>query len=84
MAKRRTDQLLVDRGLAESRTKAQALIIAGLVSVSGRRLDKPGTALAEDVEMTVAGPFGMLTGTSVLVEVVPGGGAAGSTLTLRW
>ena len=43
MAKRRADQMLVDRGLAESRAKAQALIIAGLVSASGRRVDKPGT-----------------------------------------
>src|SRR5689334_13704216 len=55
MAKRRADQLLVDQGLAESRAKAQALIIAGLVSASGRRIDKPGTALAEDAALTVAG-----------------------------
>ena len=55
MAKRRADQLLVDRGLAESRAKAQALIIAGKVSASGRRIDKPGTALAEGAELTVAG-----------------------------
>jgi 23S rRNA (cytidine1920-2'-O)/16S rRNA (cytidine1409-2'-O)-methyltransferase len=55
MAKRRADQLLVDRGLAESRAKAQALIIAGLVSAAGRRVDKPGTALAEDAELAVAG-----------------------------
>ena len=55
MAKRRADQLLVDRGLAESRAKAQALIIAGLVTMAGRRIDKPGTALAEDAELTVSG-----------------------------
>ena len=55
MAKRRADQLLVDRGLAESRAKAQALIMAGLVTASGRRIDKPGTALADDAELTVAG-----------------------------
>src|SRR3954447_25398824 len=55
MAKRRADQMLVDRGLAESRAKAQALIIAGLVTASGRRIDKPGTALAEGTELTVAG-----------------------------
>jgi 23S rRNA (cytidine1920-2'-O)/16S rRNA (cytidine1409-2'-O)-methyltransferase len=55
VAKLRADQILVDRGLAESRTKAQALIIAGLVTTSGRRIDKPGTALAEDAELTVAG-----------------------------
>jgi 23S rRNA (cytidine1920-2'-O)/16S rRNA (cytidine1409-2'-O)-methyltransferase len=55
VAKRRADQLLVDRGLVESRTKAQALIMAGLVTASGRRVDKPGAALAEDAELTVAG-----------------------------
>jgi 23S rRNA (cytidine1920-2'-O)/16S rRNA (cytidine1409-2'-O)-methyltransferase len=54
MAKRRADQLLVDRGLVESRAKAQALIIAGLVTMAGRRIDKPGTALADDAELTVA------------------------------
>ncbi len=55
MAKRRADQLLVDRGLAESRAKAQALILAGLVSTGGRRIDKPGTALAEETPLAVAG-----------------------------
>src|ERR1700716_633339 len=55
VAKRRADQLLVEQGLAESRAKAQALILAGLVSASGRRVDKPGTALAEDTELTLAG-----------------------------
>src|SRR5437762_6601467 len=53
--KSRADQLLVEQGLAESRAKAQALILAGLVSASGRRIDKPGTALAEDAELTLAG-----------------------------
>jgi 23S rRNA (cytidine1920-2'-O)/16S rRNA (cytidine1409-2'-O)-methyltransferase len=54
-AKRRADQLLVEQGLAESRAKAQALILAGLVSIAGRRVDKPGTSLAEDAELTLAG-----------------------------
>src|SRR5437764_2585787 len=54
-AKRRADQLLVEQGLAESRAKAQALILAGLVSTAGRRIDKAGTALAEDAELAVAG-----------------------------
>src|SRR5207244_4908201 len=48
-------QLLVEQGLAESRAKAQALILAGLVSAGGRRVDKPGTALAEDTELALAG-----------------------------
>ncbi len=55
VAKRRADQLLVDRGLAESRAKAQALILAGLVSTGGRRIDKPGTALAEETPLALAG-----------------------------
>ena len=53
--KHRADQLLVEQGLAESRAKAQALILAGLVSAGGRRIDKPGTALAEDTELALAG-----------------------------
>ena len=47
-AKRRADQLLVEQGLADSRTKAQALILAGLVSMAGRRIDKPGEQLVAD------------------------------------
>src|SRR5438270_13842283 len=54
-AKRRADQLRVEQGLAESRAKAQALILAGLVSAAGRRIDKPGTALAEDTALALAG-----------------------------
>lgn len=41
-ARRRLDQLLVDRGLAESRAKAQAFIIAGQVLVEGQKAEKPG------------------------------------------
>jgi 23S rRNA (cytidine1920-2'-O)/16S rRNA (cytidine1409-2'-O)-methyltransferase len=55
MAKSRTDQLLVDRGLAESRAKAQALILAGLVYSGERRIDKAGQALAEDAPLDVRG-----------------------------
>jgi 23S rRNA (cytidine1920-2'-O)/16S rRNA (cytidine1409-2'-O)-methyltransferase len=52
-AKRRADQLLVEQGLAESRTKAQALILAGLVSCGGRRIDKPGEQLAADAALAL-------------------------------
>ena len=55
MAKRRADQLLVEQGLAESRAKAQALILAGLVSADGRRVDKPGTALPAETPLALAG-----------------------------
>lgn len=53
--KRRLDQLLVDRGLAESRTRAQALVMAGLVFSGERRLDKPGLQVAEDVAVELRG-----------------------------
>lgn len=55
MAKQRADQLLVDRGLAESRTRAQALILAGLVYSGDRKVEKAGQALAEDAPMDVRG-----------------------------
>ena len=51
----RLDTLLVERGLADSRSKAQALIMAGVVFGGGRRLEKPGTALAADAEIEVRG-----------------------------
>jgi 23S rRNA (cytidine1920-2'-O)/16S rRNA (cytidine1409-2'-O)-methyltransferase len=54
-AKRRADQLLVDQGLAESRAKAHALILAGLVSCCGRRVDKPGDQLAADAVLELKG-----------------------------
>ena len=53
--KRRADQLLVEQGLAESRAKAQALILAGLVSCAGRRVDKPGEQLAAGAAVTLKG-----------------------------
>ncbi len=55
MAKTRADQMLVDRGLAESRTRAQALIMAGLVFAGTRKVDKPGQTLADDVVLDVRG-----------------------------
>ena len=55
MAKLRADQLLVERGLAESRARAQALILAGLVFSGERKLDKPGQALAPEAPLEVRG-----------------------------
>jgi 23S rRNA (cytidine1920-2'-O)/16S rRNA (cytidine1409-2'-O)-methyltransferase len=54
MTKRRLDQLVVDRGLAETRERAQALILAGQVSVNGQKSTKPGHAIAEDARIEVA------------------------------
>jgi 23S rRNA (cytidine1920-2'-O)/16S rRNA (cytidine1409-2'-O)-methyltransferase len=55
MPKPRADQLLVDRGLAESRTRAQALIMAGLVFASERKVEKPGQMVAPDALIEVRG-----------------------------
>ena len=51
----RADQLLVTQGLAESRTRAQALILAGNVFVGERRVNKAGDMLAEGAALTVKG-----------------------------
>ena len=51
----RADQLLAERGLAESRTRAQALILAGLVFSGERRVDKPGEMLAATAPLSVRG-----------------------------
>jgi len=56
MTKPRLDQLLIERGLAESRARAQALILAGRVFSGERRLDKPGQAVATDIELCVRTP----------------------------
>ncbi|UFP96129.1 TlyA family RNA methyltransferase [Gloeobacter morelensis] len=53
-ARLRLDQILVERGLAESRQKAQALIRAGQVRVGGERFDKPGSLCPVDSEVSVA------------------------------
>ena len=51
--KKRLDVLLVELGHAESRTKAQAIIMSGLVYVDGQKADKPGTAYEESVSVEV-------------------------------
>ena len=53
--KQRADQLLVDRGLVESRSRAQALILAGRVYCQTRRIDKPGQQLAADSPLELKG-----------------------------
>ena len=55
MAKKRVDVLLVERGLVESRQKAQAVIMAGQVYSGERRCDKSGLALDEDAPLEVRG-----------------------------
>jgi 23S rRNA (cytidine1920-2'-O)/16S rRNA (cytidine1409-2'-O)-methyltransferase len=53
--RRRLDALLVERGLAETRSKAQALIMAGLVWSGDQRLDKPGASFSEETPIDVRG-----------------------------
>ncbi|MBB3173814.1 23S rRNA (cytidine1920-2'-O)/16S rRNA (cytidine1409-2'-O)-methyltransferase [Endobacter medicaginis] len=55
MAKIRADQMLVTRGLVESRARAQALILAGLVFTGEKRVAKAGDLLAEDAPLTLRG-----------------------------
>jgi 23S rRNA (cytidine1920-2'-O)/16S rRNA (cytidine1409-2'-O)-methyltransferase len=56
MSKQRLDLALVARGLAATREKAQALIMAGEVRVSGQKAWKPGQTIAEDAVIEVATP----------------------------
>ncbi|NVD44255.1 TlyA family RNA methyltransferase [Qipengyuania atrilutea] len=53
--KMRLDQMLVDRGLVESRTRAQALVMAGLVFSGEQKLAKPGQQIAADAPLDVRG-----------------------------
>jgi 23S rRNA (cytidine1920-2'-O)/16S rRNA (cytidine1409-2'-O)-methyltransferase len=50
----RLDQLLLDRGLADSLSKAQALILAGEISVDDVRVDKPGTSISDTAKISVS------------------------------
>ena len=55
MGKIRLDVMLVEKGLQESRQKAQATIMSGLVFVNGQRVDKPGTQIAPDAALEIRG-----------------------------
>ena len=56
VSKSRLDELLVAQGLADSRSQAKALILAGKVLLGTERLDKPGRSLPEDSRLTVEKP----------------------------
>ena len=53
--KKRLDVLLVEQGYADTRTKAQAIIMSGQVYVAGQKADKPGTSFEESAEIEVRG-----------------------------
>jgi 23S rRNA (cytidine1920-2'-O)/16S rRNA (cytidine1409-2'-O)-methyltransferase len=55
MARERIDKIMHDRGLVESRAKAQALILAGDVLVKEQRIDKPGKLIDSDAEIRIKG-----------------------------
>jgi 23S rRNA (cytidine1920-2'-O)/16S rRNA (cytidine1409-2'-O)-methyltransferase len=57
MKKERADKLLVEQGLAETRGKAQALIMAGLVSTAGQRIEKAGQPLDPEIPLAVEKPL---------------------------
>lgn len=82
MNKRRLDVLLVDRGLAESREKAQALVMAGQVTVDERPAPKPGVMVREDVLLDVArGPRYVSRGGDKLEHALHSFGLEVSSLT---
>jgi 23S rRNA (cytidine1920-2'-O)/16S rRNA (cytidine1409-2'-O)-methyltransferase len=56
MAKRRLDQYLVEHGLAESRSKAQGMILAGKVRVNGQMRDKAGFQVPPEAKVEAIGP----------------------------
>lgn len=55
MKKQRIDKLLVDLGLAESRTKAQALVMSGVVLAGEQRVEKPSETFSPDAEIRIKG-----------------------------
>jgi 23S rRNA (cytidine1920-2'-O)/16S rRNA (cytidine1409-2'-O)-methyltransferase len=57
MAKERLDKVMVGRGLAPTREKAQALVMAGLVSSGGTLLDKPGRLVSLDLPLDIVKPL---------------------------
>ena len=70
MKKVRLDQLVVQRGLAPSREKAQRLILAGAVRVNGEPATKPGHAVSDDPKVVDKAFSVTVTGTSVWLPKV--------------
>jgi 23S rRNA (cytidine1920-2'-O)/16S rRNA (cytidine1409-2'-O)-methyltransferase len=66
--KRRLDLALVDRQLVDSRERAQALILAGKVSVDGQRADKPGRAVYDDARIAIEQPLRFVSRAGLKLE----------------
>ncbi|MBI3933760.1 MAG: TlyA family RNA methyltransferase [Acidobacteria bacterium] len=60
--KKRLDRILADRGLAETRQKAQALILAGHVTVDGKKVEKAGTLIAPEAQVEILAPKSRFVG----------------------
>jgi 23S rRNA (cytidine1920-2'-O)/16S rRNA (cytidine1409-2'-O)-methyltransferase len=54
--KARLDVLLVERGLAPSRERAQAMLLAGQVLINGQKMEKPGSQVALEAQIEIIGP----------------------------
>jgi 23S rRNA (cytidine1920-2'-O)/16S rRNA (cytidine1409-2'-O)-methyltransferase len=55
VTKERIDKILVDRGLADTRSRAQAMVLTGVVLVADQRVDKPGQMVSSDAEIRIKG-----------------------------
>ncbi len=65
--KLRLDKLLLERGMARSRERAQALILAGKVLVDGQKVEKAGAGVAVEVGAEVSVTVGVRVGVVVIV-----------------
>ena len=66
--KKRIDVLMVDKGLAETRTKARSLLMAGQVLVNGKRVEKAGTPVLEDADIEVKKRFPYVSRGALKIE----------------
>ena len=79
--KKRLDVLLTEQGYAESRAKAQAIIMSGLVYVNGQKADKPGMSFEETVELEL--PEKVRGQTDTLIGNYPEAELKGASVCLR-
>ena len=72
MAKKRIDELLVEQGLADTRSRAKALVLAGKVRLGTERLDKPGRTLPAEAVLTVEQPprFVSRGGDKIMINLI--------------
>jgi 23S rRNA (cytidine1920-2'-O)/16S rRNA (cytidine1409-2'-O)-methyltransferase len=87
LSRRRLDQLLVDRGLFGSREQARRAVMAGIVDVDGRRVDKPISPPDTLLDLPLGARYGIaLSSTRDSIAYGPTGrgyGASNTTITIR-